>query len=118
MFRADLAPMAAVIEEMRKVPRQLNGCMDELSQAARVLRELSYLDGPLKQLKRAQDRMDREGAQALELQRALETIREQYRRSEQGVMDYCEETGAMVRREAASYQRLDWVGDLLKETLT
>lgn len=113
MFKADLTPMAAVIEDLRKIPRQINGCVDELSQAAVALGELSYLDGPLRELRAAGERLDRQGAQMMQMQRALETVREQYRRSEQEVIDYCEETSVLVHREPAAYYRLDWVSELL-----
>lgn len=88
MFETSLVLMAKAVEDFEGVPRQLNGCIEELSQVADALGRLSYMEEPLRNIRRTECRMEVSFAQTAQLQTALEAICRQYGCCEQGILDY------------------------------
>lgn len=109
MLDVSLISIAAAIEELSKVPVQLNQCMEELQQCRRSLSELSYMTEQLNNMGKITNRLEEETAKANQLKKALEIIHQHYRSCEQEIIDYSEMAYVAGKRERTGYYELDWL---------
>lgn len=113
MFKASLERMTEVADQLHKNSRQLNECMEEMLQVKAALNEFSYMEEAIWQLNREKRKVDEEASRLSQLNRALESIQEQYRIADRRAEDYCEERSRPRAREAAAYQSLDWMTEFI-----
>lgn len=112
MFEASLNQMAGAAEDLRKISKELGACLSDTYGPSGFLQELSYMENPLRRIKKVQQKLDEKTAQAMQMRMMLEQICEQYKRSENDIMDYCEEAAAMARRrEQVAFSSVGWVSD-------
>ncbi len=119
MFEVSLAPMEETAEDLKKITNDINSRLTELSGPWEVLRDLTYMDAPLRRIKRIQQRLDEKSAQALKLRMTLEQICQQYLHTEHEIIDYCEETAAAAgHRETAAVTDLEWINQWIRQQVT
>ncbi len=70
------------------------------------------MENPLRRIKKVQQKLDEKVAQTIQMRMTLEQICEQYKRSENDIMDFCEEAAIMARRrEQVAFSSIGWVSD-------
>lgn len=70
------------------------------------------MENPLRRIKKVQQKLDEKVAQTIQMRMTLERICEQYKRSENDIMDFCEEAAIMARRrEQVAFSSVGWVSD-------
>lgn len=112
MFEASLNQMALASEDLRKISKELNSCLSDTYGPSGFLQELSYMENPLRRIKKVQKKLDEKVAQTIQMRMTLEQICEQYKRSENDIMDFCEEAAIMARRrEQVAFSSIGWVSD-------
>ena len=112
MFEASLIPMAEAAEDLRKISKELGACLSDTYGPSGFLQELSYMENPLRRIKKMQQKLDEKTAQTLQMKMTLEKICQQYQHSEHDIMDYCEEAVVMARRrEQVAFSQVGWVSN-------
>ncbi|MDO5348960.1 MAG: hypothetical protein Q4E86_03375 [Lachnospiraceae bacterium] len=119
MFEASLAPMGEAAEDLKKIANEINTRLTELYGPSEVLRELTYMEEPLRRIKMMQQRLDEKSARTLKLKMALEQICQQYLHTENEIIDYCEEAAAASRRrETAGLSDVEWVNQWIRRQIS
>lgn len=113
MFDVKLEPLLEEVKNLEEIPDQLLNNENILHRAVGILEGMSMPDDIIIRIHKVQVQMDESAAIALRMSYTLENIWYQYHRSEREIMDFCEQSSVIWRREPVGYRNLTWLYGIL-----
>lgn len=113
MFDVKLEPLLEEARNLGEIPNQLLNSEDTLQRAADILKGMSMPDDIVLSIRKTQVQMNESAAIALRMGYTLENIWYQYHRSEWEIVDFCEQSPVIWRREPVGYRNLTWLYGIL-----
>ncbi|MCI5803231.1 MAG: hypothetical protein MR026_03195 [Lachnoclostridium sp.] len=113
VFEVRLNSMAEAAETMKLLPRKLDTCQEDIRRAEQSLQALSYMEEPCRRIRKAEKQLEKLSSQILQAEKLLEMVVQEYRRSENSVICYCEESGIKNRGKRMVYYDFEWINDFL-----